>query len=107
MIDDISEDALGGRDTTIVDENENVQVLEVTDLHPYWVVTDEPDLERAAREYVNGMWHENIAPGLNGFWVEAKDWECFPFSGALCGVVNCDFSLFFNAFPSICFVEAS
>jgi hypothetical protein len=62
---------------TIVDESENVQVLEVTDSHPFWVVTDEPDLERAARGVVdeNGviLYHENVEPGLNGFWVEAKD----------------------------------
>gem|GEM_PF-2094000 len=62
---------------TIVDENGNVQVLETTDGHPFWVVTDEPDLERAAREVVDEnsviLYHENIAPGLNGFWVEAKD----------------------------------
>jgi len=62
---------------TIVDENGNVQVLETTDGHPFWVVTDEPDLERAARSVVdeNGaiLYHHNIAPGLNGFWVEAKD----------------------------------
>ena len=42
-------------------------------------MTDEPDLERAAREVVdeNGiiLYHENIAPGLNGFWVEAKDFR--------------------------------
>ena len=25
----------------------------VTDSHPFWVVTDEPDLERAAREIVD------------------------------------------------------
>ena len=40
-------------------------------------MTDDPDLERAARELVdeNGviLYHENIEPGLNGFWVEAKD----------------------------------
>jgi len=36
-------------------------------------VTDEPDLERAARELADGFYHENIEPGLNGFWVEAKD----------------------------------
>ena len=33
--------------------------------------------------------------------------ECFPFSGILCGVANRILSLFFNAFPTICFVEAS
>jgi hypothetical protein len=58
---------------TIVDEHGNEQVIETTDSHPFWVVTDEPDLERAAREYADGMYHENIDPGLNGFWVEAKD----------------------------------
>ena len=40
-------------------------------------MTDEPDLERAARDVVdeNGviLYHENLEPGLNGFWVEAKD----------------------------------
>ena len=40
-------------------------------------MTDEPDLERVAREVVdeNGviLYHENVEPGLNGFWVEAKD----------------------------------
>jgi len=62
---------------TIADENGNTQVLETTDSHPFWVVTDEPGLERAARSVVdeNGaiLYHHNIAPGLNGFWVEAKD----------------------------------
>ena len=41
------------------------------------MVTDEPDLERAVREIVdeNGviLYHENLEPGLNGYWVEAKD----------------------------------
>ena len=62
---------------TIVDEYGNVQVLETTNGHPFWVVMDEPDLSRAAREFVleNGtvIYHENIDPGLCGFWVEAKD----------------------------------
>jgi len=62
---------------TIEDENGNIQVLEVTDVHPFWVVTDEPDLERAAREIIdeNGViiYHANIGPTENGFWVEAKD----------------------------------
>jgi len=62
---------------TIEDKNGNIQVLEVTDVHPFWVVTDDPDLERAARGLVdeNGIWlyHENIGPTDNGFWVEAKD----------------------------------
>jgi len=39
--------------------------------------TNEPDLERAARSVVdeNGVWlyHENVGPTENGFWVEAKD----------------------------------
>ena len=62
---------------TIIDENGDEQVIETTDAHPFWVVTDEPDLERAARSIVdeNGVWlyHENISPTENGFWVEAKD----------------------------------
>ena len=62
---------------TIVDEGGNEQVIESTDVHPFWVVTDDPDLERAARSVVdeNGVWlyHENLEPGLNGYWVEAKD----------------------------------
>ena len=62
---------------TIEDENGNTQTLEVTDVHPFWVVTDEPDLERAARAVVdeNGvtLYHHNIDPTENGFWVEAKD----------------------------------
>ena len=40
-------------------------------------LTGDPDLERAARSIVdeNGilLYHENLEPGLNGFWVEAKD----------------------------------
>ena len=62
---------------TIIDENGVEQVIESTDVHPFWVVTDEPDLSRAARSVVdeNGLliYHENLEPGLNGFWVEAKD----------------------------------
>ena len=62
---------------TIVDEEGNEQVIEVTDGHPFWVVTDEPDLERAARDYVfeNDVWlyHENVTPTEFGYWVEAKD----------------------------------
>ena len=48
-------------------------MIETTDVHPFWVVTDTPDLERAARDIADGFYHENVAPGLNGFWVEAKD----------------------------------
>jgi len=62
---------------TIVDENGNTQVIETTDGHPFWVVTDEPDLERAAQGMIdeNGaiLHHNNIAPTEHGFWVEAKD----------------------------------
>jgi len=62
---------------TIFDENGKEQTIETTDGHPFWVVTNEPDLDRAARSVVdeNGfiLYHENIEPGLNGYWVEAKD----------------------------------
>lgn len=62
---------------TIIDEQGREQVIETTDGHPFWVVTDNPDLSRAAREVVdeNGviLYHENLEPGLNGFWVEAKN----------------------------------
>ena len=58
---------------TIEDEEGNLQTLEVTDAHPFWVVTDEPDLERAASDYSDGLYHGNMEPGLNGYWVEAKD----------------------------------
>ena len=41
------------------------------------MVTDDPDLERAAQGMIdeNGviLYHNNIAPTENGFWVEAKD----------------------------------
>ena len=62
---------------TIEDENGNEQTIETTDAHPFWVVSDEPDLSRAAGEYVNenGVWlyHENMTPTDAGYWVEAKD----------------------------------
>ena len=62
---------------TIIDEEGREQIIETTDSHPFWVVTDEPDLDRAARSLVNenGVWlyHDNIGPTENGFWVEAKD----------------------------------
>jgi len=62
---------------TIIDENGNEQTIETTDAHPFWVVTNNPDLERAARDYVfeNGVWlyHENVTPTEYGYWVEAKD----------------------------------
>ena len=62
---------------TIVDENGNEQTIETTDGHPFWVVTNDPDLSRAARDYVfeNGVWlyHEDVTPTEFGYWVEAKD----------------------------------
>jgi len=58
---------------TIVDEDGNEQTIETTDSHPFWVVTDDPDFTRAAREYADGFYHENLALGLYGYWVEAKD----------------------------------
>ena len=62
---------------TFVDEYGVEQVIETTDVHPFWVVTDNPDLERAARDIVDDnsqiFYHKNLESGLNGFWVEAKD----------------------------------
>ena len=62
---------------TIIDAAGKEQVIESTDGHPFWVVTDNPDLSRAARSVIeeNGvsLYHESIEPGLNGYWVEAKD----------------------------------
>ena len=62
---------------TIEDEQGNEQTIETTDAHPFWVVSEDPDLTRSAGEYVNenGVWlyHENMAPTDNGYWVEAKD----------------------------------
>ena len=48
-------------------------MIETTDVHPFWVVTDEPDLDRAAREFADGMYHENLGVTEYGYWVEAKD----------------------------------
>jgi hypothetical protein len=62
---------------TIIDENGNEQTIETTDSHPFWVVTDDPDLSRTANETVDEnetiLYHENLESGQNGFWVEAKD----------------------------------
>ena len=62
---------------TIQDEYGNEQVIETTDGHPFWVVSDEPELSRAARSVIDesGVWlyHENVTPTDNGYWVEAKD----------------------------------
>ena len=48
-------------------------MIESTDVHPFWVVTDNPDLERAAREFADGFYHENLGVTDNGYYVEAKD----------------------------------
>ena len=62
---------------TILDEQGREQIIETTDSHPFWVVTDNPDLSRAARSVVdeNGVWlyHENVGPTEHGYWIEAKD----------------------------------
>jgi hypothetical protein len=62
---------------TIIDENGHEQIIETTDSHPFWVVTDSPDLDRATKEIVdeNGtiLYHENIGATEHGYWVEAKD----------------------------------
>ncbi|MDR0521941.1 MAG: hypothetical protein LBH00_08845 [Planctomycetaceae bacterium] len=62
---------------TIVDENGNEQVIETTDSHPFWVVSDNPELWRAAQEVVNEngtiLYHENLGITEDGYWVEAKD----------------------------------
>ncbi|GHT12370.1 hypothetical protein FACS1894170_07120 [Planctomycetales bacterium] len=62
---------------TIVDENGNEQVIETTDSHPFWVVTNDSDLSRAAQEIVNEngttLYHENLGVTEFGYWVEAKD----------------------------------
>ena len=58
---------------TITDEHGHEQTIETTDGHPFWVVTDEPDLDRAARDYSDGMYHGNLEVTENGYWVEAKD----------------------------------
>ena len=39
---------------TVIDESGEEQVLAATDSHPFWVVTDDPDLERAASGYADG-----------------------------------------------------
>ena len=62
---------------TIVDEDGNEQVIETTDVHPFWVLTDDPDFSRGARDYVdeNGVvwYHEGLDATEYGFWVETKD----------------------------------
>ena len=46
-------------------------------MHPFWVLTDDPDFSRGARDYVdeNGVvwYHEGLDATEYGFWVEAKD----------------------------------
>ena len=58
---------------TIIDENGVEQTIETTDGHPFWVITDTPDIDRAARDYSDGMYHGNLEVTEYGFWVEAKD----------------------------------
>jgi hypothetical protein len=59
---------------TVHDSNKT-QIFETTDSHPFWVVTDTPDLSRAAQENVtdNGVWlhHENVDTTEHGYYVEA------------------------------------
>jgi hypothetical protein len=66
--------AVGG---SFANENGSDQVIETTDSHPFWVVTDNPDLSRAAGEYVleNGtlLYHENLVVTGNGYYVAAKN----------------------------------
>ena len=58
---------------TIEDENGNEQTIETTDGHPFWVVSDDPDLSRAASSYSDEMYHGELGVTENGYWVEAKD----------------------------------
>ena len=62
---------------TILDENGEEQIIETTNAHPFFVVTDNPDPDRAASSVVdeNGqlLYHENIGETENGYWVEAKN----------------------------------
>jgi hypothetical protein len=61
---------------TVRDSN-GTQTFETTDSHPFWVVTNTPDLSRAARENVedNGvlLHHENLGVTEDGYYVEAGD----------------------------------
>jgi hypothetical protein len=62
---------------TTSDENGTSQTFETTDAHPFWVVTNNPNLSRAAGDFVleNGtiLYHENLAVTEHGYYVEAKD----------------------------------
>ena len=55
---------------TIIDENGHEQIIETTDGHPFWVVTDELDLTRAAQSIINEngvtLYHENLEGNANG-----------------------------------------
>jgi hypothetical protein len=57
--------------------SKGIQIFETTDSHPFWVVTDNPDFSRLARESVTEgsitLNHEDIDVTKNGFYVEAKD----------------------------------
>jgi hypothetical protein len=60
-----------------VRDSKGTQVFETTDSHPFWVVTNNPDLNRLAHESVTErsitLQHENIDVTKNGYYVEAKD----------------------------------
>jgi YD repeat-containing protein len=62
---------------TTTSKNDVAQTFETTDAHPFWVVTNNPDLERVTRNVVieNGtvLGHENIPITEHGYYVEAKD----------------------------------
>jgi hypothetical protein len=60
-----------------VSDSKGTQVFETTDSHPFWVVTDKPELSRIARESVTEgsvtLHHEDISVPQSGYYVEAKD----------------------------------
>jgi hypothetical protein len=60
-----------------VSDAKGTQTFETTDSHPFWVVTDNPDLSRAARDVVvendSVLYHGNIEVTPKGYYVEAKD----------------------------------
>ncbi len=83
---------------TFVDENGEEQIVEATDVHPFFVITNNPDLDREARESAldngNLICHDNISAAKNGYWVEAKDLlpgdVCFGANGELLTLVSTD-----------------
>jgi hypothetical protein len=60
-----------------VNDSTGIQIFETTDSHPFWVLTDNPDISRVAHKTVedNGaiLHHENIAVTKHGYYIEAKD----------------------------------